>query len=91
MAHQQRHQHDGVMDGFAGHGFIVADLEIELVFDGQVARENITGTVFRVVREQLGLSEETPLALSHSFVQDLGADSLDEVELVILGWCSDRS
>jgi acyl carrier protein len=49
----------------------------------QAARENITGTVFRVVREQLGLSEETPLALSDSFVQDLGADSLDEVELVM--------
>lgn len=49
----------------------------------QAARENITGTVFRVIREQLGLTDATPLALSDSFVKDLGADSLDQVELVM--------
>ena len=44
--------------------------------------ENIKSRVIKIVVEQLGVNEDevTPEA---SFVDDLGADSLDTVELVI--------
>nr|AGO87486.1 acyl carrier protein [uncultured bacterium B19D1_C12D4_E9D6] len=44
--------------------------------------ENIEGQVKKLVVEQLGVSEEQVTA-DASFVDDLGADSLDTVELVM--------
>jgi acyl carrier protein len=43
---------------------------------------NITKRVQRIVSEQLGFSEEE-IKLKASFTDDLGADSLDTVELVM--------
>jgi acyl carrier protein len=43
---------------------------------------NITKRVQRIVSEQLGVSEEE-IKLKASFTDDLGADSLDTVELVM--------
>jgi acyl carrier protein len=43
---------------------------------------NITKRVQRIVSEQLGVSEEE-IKLKASFTGDLGADSLDTVELVM--------
>jgi len=43
---------------------------------------NITKRVQRIISEQLGVSEEE-IKLKASFTGDLGADSLDTVELVM--------
>ena len=43
---------------------------------------NIDGRVKKIVAEQLGVKEED-IQNSASFVEDLGADSLDTVELVM--------
>lgn len=43
---------------------------------------NITERVMRVVSEQLGIEQER-LTLETSFINDLGSDSLDLVELVM--------
>jgi acyl carrier protein len=47
------------------------------------ARRDIAKTVLLVVRAQLGLPETETVLLDHSFVTNLGADSLDAVELVM--------
>ncbi len=44
--------------------------------------EEIEGRVRKIVSEQLGVKEEE-VKPSASFVEDLGADSLDTVELVM--------
>src|SRR5438132_1113233 len=46
--------------------------------------ENIEQRVKKIVAEQLGVNE-TEIKNESSFVDDLGADSLDTVELVITG------
>ncbi len=43
---------------------------------------DIEGRVKKIVAEQLGVKEEEVLSAA-SFVEDLGADSLDTVELVM--------
>jgi acyl carrier protein len=43
---------------------------------------SIEERVKKIVAEQLGVKEEE-VETSHSFVEDLGADSLDTVELVM--------
>ncbi len=43
---------------------------------------DIQGRVKKIVAEQLGVKEEEVLSAA-SFVEDLGADSLDTVELVM--------
>lgn len=45
-------------------------------------RTDIEARVLRTVAEQMGVSEKT-LTLETSFVADLGADSLDSIELVM--------
>lgn len=48
------------------------------------AEETIEERVKRVVKEQLGLMDEkTEVSNTASFIDDLGADSLDTVELVM--------
>ena len=44
--------------------------------------ENIEQRVKKIVAEQLGVNE-TEVKINSSFVDDLGADSLDTVELVM--------
>ncbi len=44
--------------------------------------ENVEQRVMKIVAEQLGVSE-TEVKSESSFVDDLGADSLDTVELVM--------
>ncbi len=44
--------------------------------------ENIEQRVRKIVAEQLGVNE-TDIKIESSFVDDLGADSLDTVELVM--------
>ncbi len=44
--------------------------------------EDLTKKVFSIIAEQLGVDEEE-IKLESSFVDDLGADSLDIVELVM--------
>jgi acyl carrier protein len=44
--------------------------------------ENLKSKVISIIAEQLGLEEEE-IKLEASFVDDLGADSLDIVELVM--------
>ena len=44
--------------------------------------EELTKKVFSIIAEQLGVDEED-IKLEASFVDDLGADSLDIVELVM--------
>ena len=44
--------------------------------------EELTKKVFSIIAEQLGVDEEE-IKLDASFVDDLGADSLDIVELVM--------
>ncbi|MFJ4251530.1 acyl carrier protein [Pseudomonas sp. NPDC089741] len=44
--------------------------------------DDIQSRVIKIVAEQLGLSESNILLSSH-FIDDLGADSLDTVELVM--------
>jgi acyl carrier protein len=44
--------------------------------------ENIEQRVKKIVAEQLGVNE-TEIKIESSFVDDLGADSLDTVELVM--------
>ncbi len=44
--------------------------------------QNITERVMKVVSEQLGIEQEK-LTLETSFINDLGSDSLDLVELVM--------
>jgi len=39
--------------------------------------------VKKIVKEQLGVDEKVEIANSASFIDDLGADSLDTVELVM--------
>ena len=43
---------------------------------------DITKTITEIVAEQLGVEKEE-VTLDASFVEDLGADSLDQVELVM--------
>ncbi len=43
---------------------------------------SIEERVKKIVAEQLGVKEDE-VEISHSFVEDLGADSLDTVELVM--------
>ena len=47
-----------------------------------MAAETIEARVKEIICEQLGLSEEE-VRLDASFIEDLGADSLDIVELVM--------
>lgn len=47
---------------------------------GIPAREQVVSDVKAIVAEQLGLSAET-IAERHALVEDLGADSLDLVEI----------
>ncbi|HTR67316.1 MAG TPA: acyl carrier protein [Terriglobales bacterium] len=47
-----------------------------------VAKAEIAGKVKQIISEQLGVDEAEVVA-SASFVDDLGADSLDQVELVM--------
>ncbi|MGR9105340.1 MAG: acyl carrier protein [Gammaproteobacteria bacterium] len=49
--------------------------------DNHVKKDDITERVKKIVTEQLGVKEE--LTTESSFVDDLGADSLDTVELVM--------
>ena len=44
---------------------------------------NVDERVKKIVIEQLGVKEEEEVTNSASFVDDLGADSLDTVELVM--------
>ncbi|MBY0345310.1 MAG: acyl carrier protein [Neisseriaceae bacterium] len=44
--------------------------------------DNLEARVKKIVAEQLGVNE-TEVSLTSSFVDDLGADSLDTVELVM--------
>ena len=44
---------------------------------------NVEERVKKIVIEQLGVKEEEEVTNSASFVDDLGADSLDTVELVM--------
>ena len=44
--------------------------------------ENIEGRIKQIVAEQLGIAQ-AEVKPNHSFVNDLGADSLDQVELVM--------
>ena len=44
---------------------------------------NIEERVIKMVAEQLGVKEEDVKTSSSSFVDDLGADSLDTVELIM--------
>ena len=44
--------------------------------------EELTKKVFSIIAEQLGVDEED-IKLEASFVDDLGADSLDTVELIM--------
>ena len=46
------------------------------------ARKEIVEKVKQIISEQLGV-DETEITPSASFVDDLGADSLDQVELVM--------
>lgn len=47
-----------------------------------MAKENIYERVKELIAEQLGIEEEE-ITLESSFVDDLGADSLDIVELIM--------
>jgi len=47
-----------------------------------VDTQNIKERVFKVVSEQLGIEQEK-LTMDTSFIQDLGSDSLDLVELTM--------
>jgi acyl carrier protein len=42
-----------------------------------------TQTIFKIIREQLGLSSKTEITRASHLIKDLGADSLDLVELVM--------
>lgn len=44
---------------------------------------NIEARVKKIVSEQLGIKEDKEISNDASFVDDLGADSLDTVELVM--------
>jgi acyl carrier protein len=48
----------------------------------RVAKENVYEKVKELIAEQLGI-EEDEITLESSFVDDLGADSLDIVELIM--------
>lgn len=50
--------------------------------DQGVANNNIESRVKKIIAEQLGVKEDE-VANNSSFVEDLGADSLDTVELVM--------
>ncbi|RXK32729.1 acyl carrier protein [Arsenophonus endosymbiont of Bemisia tabaci Asia II 3] len=50
--------------------------------DQDVANNSIESRVKKIIAEQLGVKEEE-VANNSSFVEDLGADSLDTVELVM--------
>ncbi|WP_032114618.1 acyl carrier protein [Candidatus Arsenophonus nilaparvatae] len=49
---------------------------------GVVANNSIESRVKKIIAEQLGVKEDE-VANNSSFVEDLGADSLDTVELVM--------
>ncbi len=48
-----------------------------------MSSEEIEKRVKKVVREHLGIAEDKEITNAASFVDDLGADSLDTVELVM--------
>ena len=48
----------------------------------EVAANNVQERVIKIVAEQMGV-EKSKVAIETSFVNDLGADSLDTVELVM--------
>ncbi|HGJ5884337.1 MULTISPECIES: acyl carrier protein [unclassified Arsenophonus] len=50
--------------------------------DQDVANNSIESRVKKIIAEQLGVKEDE-VANNSSFVEDLGADSLDTVELVM--------
>lgn len=47
-----------------------------------VDRSEVEGKVISIIVEQLGI-EQSEVALESNFIDDLGADSLDTVELVM--------
>ncbi|QLK87621.1 acyl carrier protein [Arsenophonus endosymbiont of Aphis craccivora] len=51
--------------------------------DQGVANNSIESRVKKIIAEQLGGVKEDEVANNSSFVEDLGADSLDTVELVM--------
>ncbi len=67
-------------------GFLVIGqllfIETDLFTRGKLGMSNITARVRKIVVEQLGVKDDE-IANDSSFVDDLGADSLDTVELVM--------
>ncbi len=55
---------------------------IRIVFRKVLNMENVEARVKKVIAEKLGIEEST-IKTDASFVEDLGADSLDTVELVM--------
>ena len=45
--------------------------------------DNIFDRVKDVIVEQLGIEDESSIAMTTTFIDDLGADSLDVVELIM--------
>jgi len=68
---------------------IINSLNLHSHFGPMVVREvnfvmsNVEERVKKIVVEQLGVKEEEEVNVEASFVDDLGADSLDTVELVM--------
>lgn len=54
-----------------------------IVWGKYIMSSDVEKRVKEIVAEQLGVKEATTIASDASFVDDLGADSLDTVELVM--------
>lgn len=58
------------------------DQHIRSLYRSETKMSNIEERVIKMVAEQLGVKEDD-IQVSSSFVEDLGADSLDTVELIM--------